>query len=232
VHAPASSPLPLFADVTVQAVKGTAGVLEAKKLQPLKAGMKLKDDATVVTGANSEVVLTVNNGTITLKSLTTAKLRGVAVTATGSKADVALRSGTVVSDVKQIAGLKTSFTITTPVGTSSVRGTTHTVSFSQERGMAVSVASGIVAVASIHGASRPVAAGLGYVQGSGATSPQVATQASLAGPGPGAAAVFSSPEEAAVIAGLGGEAAALSEFVTLITAMKTTGTVNVNLVFP
>ena len=118
------------------------------------------------------------------------------------------------------------------MGTSSVRGTTHTVSFSQERGMSVAVASGIVAGASIRGASRPVAAGLGYVQGSGATPPQVATQASLAAPGPGAAAVFAPPEEAAVAVGLGGESSALTELVAIITAMKTSGTVNVNIIFP
>ncbi len=224
---------PLFADVTVQTVKGTVGVMDAKKLTPVTAGMKLKDDATVVTGANSEVTLVVNNGTITLKSLTTAKLRGIAVTASSSKADVALRSGTVVSDVKQITGLKTSFTVTTPVGTSSVRGTSHSVTFSPARGMEVAVSTGVVAVSSSRGGTKPVAAGNSYVQAAAsAAPPQVTSQAAQEAAPVSAAAAFAPVEEAAVAVDLGGDSSAFTEMVTLIDNASTTASVNLNLVFP
>jgi hypothetical protein len=227
-----------FAEVTVTAVKGAVGVMEAKKLSPVSVGMKLKDDATVVTGANSEVTMAVNNGVITLKSLTTARLSGVAVSPTTSTAAVALKSGTVVSEVKQIQGLKTSFTVTTPVGTSSVRGTSHTVSFSQERGMEIAVQTGIVAVSSARGGTRPVAAGASYVQAASAAPPQVSTQTSQAAQEaarPSAAAVFAPPEEAAVAAASGGggaEPSPLAGLTALMPVASTTGTVTINLVFP
>jgi len=224
---------PLFADVTVQAVKGTVGVMDGKKLTPVKVGMKLNEDATVVTGANSEVTIVVNNGTITFKSLTTAKIRGVAASGTSSTADVALRSGTVVSDVKQITGLKTSFTVTTPVGTSSVRGTSHSVSFSPGRGMEVAVSTGVVAVSSNRGGTTPVAAGNSYVQAAAsATPPQVISQAAQETVTTNAATAFAPVEEVAVSVTLGGETAVFTELVTLIEEKPTTGTVRLNLVFP
>jgi len=223
---------PLFAEVTVQSVKGTAGVLEAKKLTPVKVGMKLKDDATVVTGANSEVNLLVNNGIITLKSLTTAKLRGVSITKSDSKADVALRSGTVVSDVKQITGLKTSFTVTTPVGTSSVRGTRHTISYSPGRGMRVAVASGVVAVRSNRGATKPVAQGQQFTEGQGAAPPQVATQAAQDAQIADAASTYAPAEETAMAESLGGESTAYTELANIAAAVSDSATVQLTLVFP
>jgi len=224
---------PLFADVTVKAVKGTVGVMEARKLTPVSVGMKLKDDAMVVTGANSEVTMQVNNGIITLKSLTTARLSGVKVTPTSSTAAIALRGGTVVSEVKQITGLKTSFTVTTPVGTSSVRGTTHTISYSPSRGMEVAVASGVVAVASNRGAVKPVAAGNSYVQASAsAAPPQVSSQAAQEVAVGGAATAFAPVEEVAAATDLGGQSAALTELVTLVDSVSTSGKVNLIITFP
>ncbi|MFA6505782.1 MAG: FecR domain-containing protein [Treponemataceae bacterium] len=224
---------PLFAEVAVKAVKGTVGVMAGKgKLQAVKVGMKLTDDATVVTGANSEVTIIVNNGTITLKSLTTAKLRGIGLTPTASTANVALRNGTVVSDVKQITGLKTSFTVTTPVGTSSVRGTTHTVSYGPERGMSVAVSAGIVAVSSLRGASRPVAAGNSYTEGTAASAPQVVSQTTQESASAGAATVFAPTEDAAISTGSGSETPAATELATLVANIPTTGSVLLTLLFP
>jgi hypothetical protein len=206
--------------------------------------MKLKDDATVVTGANSEVSILVNNGTITLKSLTTAKLRGVAVSQASSTADVALRNGTVVSEVKQITGLKTSFTVTTPVGTSSVRGTTHSVSYSPERGLSVAVEAGTVAVASLRGSSRPVAAGSSFVAPAGAAPPKVMVQTSsgqnvaVAAAAAASAAsgnAFAPAEEAAASSAMGtgsGQTATFTELVNAIANRPSTGTVELTLVFP
>ncbi len=224
--------LSLFADVTATAVKGVVGVLASGKLQPVSVDMRLRDDATIVTGANSELTITVNNGTLTFKSLTTARLSGIAKTDTSSSAAVALKSGTVVSSVKQIQGLKTNFTVTTPVGTSSVRGTTHAVSYSAERGMGVSVSSGVVTVSSARGAARPVAAGRNYEQAQSASPPQVSTQAVQEAATTGAVAAFAPPEETAIAAASGNDASILSEIVSLVLDSPTSGTVHVSLVFP
>lgn len=225
----------LSAEVTVKAVKGTVGVMAGGKLKPVAVGMGLAEDATVVTGANSEVTLEVNNGIITLKSLTTAKLRGVQVTKAASNADVALRNGTVVSEVKQITGLKTNFTVTTPVGTSSVRGTSHTVSYGPGRGMAVSVSSGVVAVSSPRGATKPVSAGNSFAQGIGSAPPTVSTQAaqSAAALSPvSGASSFAPAEELALAANLGGGDPAVADLVSQAAQVSTGGKVTLNLVFP
>lgn len=222
----------VYADATVKSVKGTVGVMLAPgKLQPATVGMKLADDATVVTGAASELVVEANNGTLTFKSLTTAKIRGVAMTKTSSTADVALKGGTVVSEVKQITGLKTSFTVTTPVGTSSVRGTSHTVSYGPGFGMAVSVSSGVVAVSTPRGATKPVPAGASLQAGAGSAPPVVTSQAAKDAEAPSAASAFSSPDEAPAAVG-GAAPSAVDDLIRVVEKPSTDGTVALTLVFP
>lgn len=223
--------IPAFADAKVVAVKGVAGYLSGGKLQALSVGMGLSNDATVVTGANSELTIQINNGTVTFKSLTTAKLSGISLSSSASTADVALRSGTVVSDVKQIQGLKTSFTVSTPVGTSSVRGTTHSVSYSRERGMTVSVAAGVVDVDSLRSAPRPVPAGKGFVQAPGAPA-VVASQPSVERPAPPASAAFAPegpPASAGPVNPLASQAGALIEAVS---GGSSAGVLSLSVLFP
>ncbi|HAE23540.1 MAG TPA: hypothetical protein DCG47_14665 [Spirochaetaceae bacterium] len=223
--------LPLFADVKVVSVKGVAGYLSGGKLQPLAVGMSLANDATVVTGANSELGLQINNGTITLKALTTAKLSGISLSDSASSADVAIRSGTVVSDVKQIKGLKTNFTVSTPVGTSSVRGTEHSVSYSRERGMQVSVLTGIVDVDSVRSAARPVTAGNGFVQAPGAP-PLVAAQAALAASSTSAIAAFAPGSDSSTGIAADPLSSQLNGFINAVSGSPGSGTLSLFLLFP
>ncbi|MBU0935446.1 MAG: FecR domain-containing protein [Spirochaetes bacterium] len=227
----------IFADAVATEVKGTVGVLISGRLQPVTVGMQLANDATVVTGANSEVSFRINNGTITLKSLTTAKINNMSQTAESSTANVALRNGTVVSNVQQIQGLKTNFTVTTPVATSSVRGTSHEVSFSQERGMSVSVLSGVVAVTAPRSGTRPVAAGVSYVQSAASTAaPQVVSTSTREADPVVTADIFSSNEETVTTTELDAAPQFIEQLVTIITPppviTPTNGTVNVNILFP
>ncbi len=187
--------VPLLADVTVTSSKGTVGVVVGGKAQPVAAGMKLAEGVTVVTGANSELVLDINGNSLTLKSLTTVKINTAALTAESSSASVSLKGGAVQSSVKQISGLRTSFEITTPVATSSVRGTSYTVSFGPERGMAVAVETGTVAVASDRGGTKPVPAGLGYSQSTAAPAPLPVTAALQESAVPSLGSVFSGAAE-------------------------------------
>jgi hypothetical protein len=222
---------PLFADVKVISVKGIAGYLSGAKLLPLKAGMTLANDATVVTGANSELALAINNGTITLKALTTAKLSGISLSDSASNAEVAIRSGTVVSDVKQIKGLKTNFTISTPVGTSSVRGTEHSVSYSRERGMRVSVLAGIVDVDSIRSPARAVAAGNGFVQAPGAPS-IVAPEEALPAVSSSAAAAFAPEGNSGLAASADPLSSQLGGLIDAVAGSPSSGTLSIFLLFP
>jgi len=228
---------PLLADVTATAVRGSVGVMLSGRLQPVAVGMRLNEDATVVTGANSEVSFAINNGTIVLKSLTTAKINSVARTADSSTADVALRNGTVVSNVQQIQGLKTNFTVTTPVATSSVRGTAHTVTFSPERGMEVSVSTGLVAITAARSGTRSVAAGISYSQAAPAAAPQVVSTAVKEAVLPAAGDAFASVEEAAVSVNLDSAPAVVAVIAAIVAPAPvppppTSGTVNVTIVFP
>lgn len=186
---------PLFAEVTVTSSKGTVGVVIGGKAQPVTVGMKLAEGVTVVTGANSELVLDINGNSLTLKSLTTVKINTAKLTAETSSAGVSLKGGSVQSSVKQISGLRTSFEVTTPVATSSVRGTSYTVSFGPEQGMAVEVETGTVAVASDRGGTKPVPAGLGYSQSTAAPAPLPVTAALQESAVPSMGTVFSGATE-------------------------------------
>lgn len=222
---------PSFAEPKVVGVKGVAGYLSGGKLQPLSVGMGLANDATVVTGANSELTIQINNGTVTFKSLTTAKLSGISLSSSASTADVALRSGTVVSDVKQIKGLKTSFTVSTPVGTSSVRGTMHSVSYSRERGMTVSVVAGIVDVDSLRSPPRPVPAGKGFVQAPGAPA-LMASQSAVERPARPASAAFA-PEGPPAAAGLATPLAnQAGAFIDVVAGGSSVGVLSLSVLFP
>ena len=197
---------PLFADVTVKSLKGTVGVVIGGKAQPVTVGMKLAEGVTVVTGANSELVLDINGNKLTLKSLTTVKINQAKLTAESSSAGVSLKGGSVESSVKQISGLRTSFEVTTPVATSSVRGTSYTVSYGPERGMEVAVNAGTVAVASPKGGTRPVPAGLAYSQSTTAAAPLPVTAALQEGAVPSMGSVFSGATESAQPAAAAAEA--------------------------
>lgn len=222
---------PLIADAKVVSIKGVAGYLSGGKLQPISVGMGLANDATVVTGANSELTIQINNGTVTFKSLTTAKLSGISLSPTASTADVALRSGTVVSDVRQIQGLKTSFTVSTPVGTSSVRGTMHSVSYSRERGMTVSVAVGVVDVDSFRSPPRPVPAGKGFVQAPGAPA-LIASQSAVERPAAPAGAAFA-PEGPPAAAGLANPLTnQAGTFIDVLSGGSSVGVLSLSVLFP
>ena len=113
---------PAFSAITVVSARGETGVLEKGKAVPLKAGMPVKEGSTIVTGVNSEVVLDIDGSKLTLRSLTTMKVMHNSTTATSSDTRVAMKRGSVVSEVKKIHNVKTSFKVSTPVATSSVAG--------------------------------------------------------------------------------------------------------------
>ncbi|MEI6874052.1 MAG: FecR domain-containing protein [Spirochaetota bacterium] len=187
---------PLLAEVTVKSFKGTVGMIVGTKTQPLTVGMKLAEGTALVTGPNSELVLDINGNSLTLKPLTTLRINSATMAPGKSSASVALKGGSVVSDVKQIQGVRTDFSISTPVATSSVRGTAHTVTYGPEKGIEVSVSHGTVAVASPLGGTKPVPAGLGYVQSASAPAPLPVTAVLKEAAMPSMGKVFSGVAEA------------------------------------
>jgi hypothetical protein len=138
--------VPAFSAVKVISVKGEAGVLNQGKVQPLTAGMNLSVGSTVITGVNSQAVLDVDGSRLTVKPLSNMKIAMNRTTKDSSDTRVALKRGRVVSEVNRISNVKTRFKVATPVATSSVRGTKHTVSFTTETGMKVVVEDGEVAI--------------------------------------------------------------------------------------
>ena len=166
---------------TVREVSGEAGYLTDKGvLKVLTKGMRVPADTTIVTGLSARLVVALNNAVVTLEPLTVARLRGVSMTSTETVAEVALQSGSVLSEVSPASGVSTRLTVTTPAGISEVTGTVHRVSYGPGLGMDVQVVSGTVMVSSPRGGSRPVVAGQRYTQSaSGITPPRVQAEATV-----------------------------------------------------
>jgi hypothetical protein len=125
-----------YSEITVVSTKGDAAYMSGGKWSALSKGQKLQEGAKISTGAKSSVVLKIDGTTLTINQLTTIKL--------SSKDNIGLKYGSVRAKVKQIGAVRTKFRITTPVATSSVRGTEEIVSYGPKAGMVIMVIEGSV----------------------------------------------------------------------------------------
>ncbi len=160
-----------WAATKVISVRGEAGTMAGGRLTPLRAGMTLAEGATIVTGVNSEAVLDINGNRLTVRSLSNMRISSASANAGVSNAQVNLQRGSVTSEVNRIQGVRTNFRVATPVATSSVRGTRHTVTYGPETGMRVEVEHGEVDVASPSGGSVAVTPAVTFNQSSGEREP-------------------------------------------------------------
>lgn len=112
-----------FADIRVVAVKGSAAYKEGAKWLPLKPGLKLAVGTKVSTGVRSRVEIKINNHIVIVQPLTIMKISESRDDATSSTTSLGLRRGSLRTLVARDAKIKTDFKVSTPVATSSVRGT-------------------------------------------------------------------------------------------------------------
>jgi hypothetical protein len=155
---------PSFAEIRVISVKGTAAYKAGNQWTPLAAGTALAVGTKVSTGVRSTVELKINNHLVTVEPLTIMKISESNDTATSSNTSLGLRRGSVRTKVAKDARIKTVFKVSTPVATSSVRGTEQIVVYSPTFGMRVFVLSGTVEGLGMNGASSLIYGNLQFWQ--------------------------------------------------------------------
>ncbi|MDH7555085.1 MAG: FecR domain-containing protein [Spirochaetota bacterium] len=155
---------PLFAAITVVSVKGDALYSDGGAFKPLQKGMQLKEGTKIQTGAKSQAVLDIDGHIVTIKSFTLIKVYKNIAKKDESTNSLGLAYGSINAKVKKLPQVKTSFLITTPVATSSVRGTEQNTSFGPGFGMQVTVPEGELNVQS-NGENKKVGGNLEYSKG-------------------------------------------------------------------
>lgn len=123
------------AAITVSSVKGTAAVKAGANWQPLRPGMHLNEGAMISTGFMSQAVLNMDGHIVTLRSMTMIKVYRNVLNNSASENNVGLRYGRINARVNRVGNLKTKFNVSTPVATSSVRGTEKEILYGPSFGM-------------------------------------------------------------------------------------------------
>lgn len=153
-----------FAEIRVLSVKGTAAYKAGAQWVPLAAGAPLAVGTKISTGVRSTVEIKVNNHTVTVEPLTIMKISQSMEDAKSSTTNIGLRRGAVKAKVARDARIKTVFKVSTPVATSSVRGTEEIVIYSPTFGMRIIVLNGTVSGEGLNGAPRLVSGDLQFWQ--------------------------------------------------------------------
>jgi hypothetical protein len=162
---------PSFAETTVTSVKGQAKYKTGNQWANLTAGMKLAQGTKISTGVNSTVLLNINGDEVTIKQMTMIKIEEATANATETNTTIGLKRGSINTRVSKLKTLKTSFKISTPVATSSVRGTWQDVTYGPGRGMIIKVLEGIILAENKLGTSNLIRGNLQFNQGSHSSTP-------------------------------------------------------------
>lgn len=113
----------LRAEVTVMSVTGTVNYKTDKQWKPLQKGMKIPQGAKISTGVGSSAVIRMDGHEVTIKPLSMMMIEENRLTGDVSSNRIGLRRGSVRASISKETRVKTVFRISTPVATSSVRGT-------------------------------------------------------------------------------------------------------------
>lgn len=154
---------PLQAAILVQATKGDAAYLKDGQWKPLVKGQTLAEGTKISTGVKSSIILLIDGTLVTVKPLTSLKIYKNQSTADSRSTDLGLQFGKVKAKIEKVENIKTRFNVTTPVATSSVRGTEEEVSFGAESGMKIEVIEGIIKALNDAGVSDTVSGRLAFV---------------------------------------------------------------------
>jgi hypothetical protein len=160
-----------FAETTVTSVKGQAKYKTGNQWIDLKTGMKLAQGTKISTGVNSTVVLNINGSEVTVKQMTMIKIEESMQNSSESNTTIGLKRGSLNARVAKLKTLKTSFKISTPVTTSSVRGTWEDFSFGPGMGAKIIVLEGVILAENNHGAGNLVRGKLEFTQGNHSSMP-------------------------------------------------------------
>ena len=110
---------------TIRELNGTVELKDsgASSFVTAKSGDKVKQDTVVSTGFKSSALVAVGIALITVRPLTRLTLTEIRSAAGTESLNVNLQAGRVRVDVNPPSGTRTSMTVSSPVATASVRGT-------------------------------------------------------------------------------------------------------------
>lgn len=155
----------VFAEIHVIKVEGSVAYREGKKWLPLKEKMKLPEGVKVSTGVNSYAELSLNslNHTVQIKPLTMIQVYSKETKST-TDTHIGLKRGGITAKVPRDAKVKTVFRVSTPIATSSVRGTEENIYYGPDTGMIIEVIKGVVEGSNLLGRSNLLEARQKFVQ--------------------------------------------------------------------
>ncbi|OHD56099.1 MAG: hypothetical protein A2Y33_01485 [Spirochaetes bacterium GWF1_51_8] len=137
----------------VKSVKGDVKVMVGGKWQAVKVGAEISDGTAIMTGYGASIVVSYAAGEFKLQELSKATYTEKKK-ADLTKSGVNLDMGKVkVKYDKQAAQGKVGFTVQTPDGSASVRGTEELVSYFPDLGTSILVLVGEVSISNISGAT-------------------------------------------------------------------------------
>jgi hypothetical protein len=157
----------LPAKITVKAVKGNVAYKKGGGWKKLRKGMNLSEGTSVLSSSGSFALLSLNGHSVTVRPSSRVKVYESGLSKSSSNNHVGVSHGSVKVKVKKMKKVKTSFKVSTPVATSSVRGTEEVVSFGPSQGMKVRVISGVVDIANDKGISSRVSGKQKFAASSG-----------------------------------------------------------------
>lgn len=137
---------------TVRDVKGSVELLVQNKWTAAVVGQEVADGTKIMTGVGSSITVDTKGGYFTVKELSMATY-GEKTTDKQVDQKVALDVGKVRVRFKKLDGVKSSFKVSTPKGTASVRGTEKDIGYYPGAGMTVFVVEGSVDVTDNSGSS-------------------------------------------------------------------------------
>jgi len=155
----------LYAEISVIKVEGNAAYREGKSWLPLKEKQKLPEGVKISTGANSYAELSLNsiNHSVKIKPLTMIQIFSKE-TAENSDTHIGLKRGGITAKVPRNSKVKTIFKVSSPIATSSVRGTEEDINYGPDKGMTVEVISGEIEGKNRHGKSNYISGRQKYIQ--------------------------------------------------------------------
>ena len=155
---------PLGAEVTVVSVTGSVNVKTDKQWSPLQKGMRLSEGTKISTGVKSTAEINMDGHVVTIKPMSMVMVQENKLDGGVSTNRIGLRRGTVRAAINKESRVKTVFRISTPVATSSVRGTIEEISQGPQFGMGGNADAGHLEMENRKGDKKDISGNLTYNQ--------------------------------------------------------------------
>jgi len=154
-----------YAEISVTKIEGSAAYKAGNKWVPLKVNQKLEEGVKISTGANSYADFKLNsqNHTIRIKPFTMIQIFSTE-SKTETNTHIGLKRGGIIAKVPREGNIKTIFKVSSPIATSSVRGTEENISYGPDTGMIIEVIKGAVEGSNILGRSNTLSGRQKFVQ--------------------------------------------------------------------